>query len=69
MRDAKSYCAILFDDNNRKPLCRLFFNNAEKKQIVLFDGPQEEKFAIDKVSELYNYRERILATVKKYLEP
>ena len=69
MRDAKSYCAILFDDNNRKPLCRLFFNNAEKKQIVLFDGPQEEKFAIDKISELYNYRERILATVKKYLEP
>ena len=69
MRDAKSYCAILFDDNNRKPLCRLFFNNAEKKQIVLFDGPQEEKFAIEKISELYNYRDRILATVKKYLEP
>jgi len=23
MRDAKSYCSILFDDNNRKPVCRL----------------------------------------------
>lgn len=35
MRDSKSYCAILFDDNNRKPVCRLYF--AEKrKQIGVF---------------------------------
>ncbi|MDZ7855380.1 type I restriction endonuclease [Sphaerotilus sp.] len=27
MRDAQSYCAILLDDNNRKPICRLRFNN------------------------------------------
>jgi hypothetical protein len=26
MRDAQSYCAILLDDNNRKPLCRFYFN-------------------------------------------
>ncbi len=30
MRDAQSYCAILLDDNNRKPICRLRFNNSEK---------------------------------------
>ena len=30
LRDAKSYCAILFDDNNRKPICRLRFNNLAK---------------------------------------
>ncbi len=27
MRDAKSYCAILLDDNNRRPLIRLHFNS------------------------------------------
>ena len=26
MRDTKSYCGILLDDNNRKPVCRLHFN-------------------------------------------
>ena len=26
MRDTKSYCGILLDDNNRKPICRLRFN-------------------------------------------
>lgn len=29
MRDALSYCAILFDDNNRRPVCRLYFNSSK----------------------------------------
>lgn len=33
MRDAQSYCAILLDDNNRKPVCRLRFNNVQKLKI------------------------------------
>ena len=67
MRDAKSYCAILFDDNNRKPICRLFFNNEENKAIVLFDGAQEEKIFITAVEDLFSFRSRILATVQKYI--
>jgi len=66
MRDAKSYCAILFDDNNRKPIARLFFNNPQKMAVVFFDGPQEEKIFITAVTEIFAYKERILATVKKY---
>lgn len=31
MRDARSYCALLLDDNNRKTLCRLFLENNKKK--------------------------------------
>ena len=31
MRDARSYCALLVDDNNRKTLCRLFLENSKKK--------------------------------------
>lgn len=66
IRDAKSYCAILFDDNNRKPVCRLFFNNDNNKSIVFFDGPQEEKIAIHSVEEIFQYREKIIATIQKY---
>lgn len=36
MRDTKSYCGILLDDNNRKPVCRLHFNRAQK-YIGVFD--------------------------------
>ena len=68
MRDAKSYCAVLFDDNNRKPIARMFFNNPQKLAIVFFDGPQEEKISIEKVSEIYSHKNRILATIKKYTD-
>ena len=68
MRDAKSYCAILFDDNNRKPICRLFFNNEANKAIVLFDGTQEEKVFIHSVEEIFSMKSRIIATLQKYLD-
>lgn len=67
MRDAKTYCAILFGDNNRKPICRLLFNNLEKKAVVFFDAQKEEKIAIGNINELYGFKDRILNTVKKYL--
>jgi len=35
IRDAASYCAVLFDDNNRKPIARLYLNGS-KKRIGLF---------------------------------
>lgn len=67
MRDAKSYCAVIFDDNNRKPICRLFFNNPEKRAVVLFDGPQEEKIQLKTANDLFLYKSRLLATAGKYL--
>lgn len=68
MRDAKSYCAILFDDNNRKPICRLLFNNPERKMILLFDGSQEEKLPVENIPDLYLMKERFLSTIRKYID-
>lgn len=67
MRDAKSYCAILFDNNNRKPLVRLHFNTSNKK-VSLFDGEADDVVQISDVAELYQCRSRILNTVSSYLE-
>ena len=36
MRDAQSYCAILCDNNNRRPICRLHFN-AKQKYVEIFE--------------------------------
>ena len=35
MRDAQSYCAVLLDDNNRKPLCRLMFNKSNRLRLAV----------------------------------
>ncbi|UAL07989.1 MAG: type I restriction enzyme HsdR N-terminal domain-containing protein [Candidatus Methanogranum gryphiswaldense] len=68
MRDAKSYCAILFDDNNRKPICRLYFNSPTIRYISTFEGEIENKVKIEKTMDIYKMQENIVATVKKYLE-
>lgn len=41
LRDQKSYCSVLLDDSNRKPICRLWFNTSQK-YIGLFDAAKVE---------------------------
>lgn len=65
IRDAKSYCAVLLDDNNRKPLARLHFNRSQK-YFGLFDGDIEDKLPIDDLDEILDFKERVCATVDKY---
>lgn len=67
MRDARSYCAVLIDNNNRKPLARLHFNRSIK-YLGLFDGEKEERLKIDSLDQIYDYSDRIRATASRYAE-
>ncbi|WP_293368314.1 type I restriction endonuclease [Nevskia sp.] len=68
IRDAQSYCAVLLDDNNRKPICRLRFNNPQKLRLGMFnDKKEEEIISIESVDEIFNYEDRLKATVAAYL--
>lgn len=70
MRDAQSYCAVLLDDNNRKPICRLRFNNIEKLSLGIFnDKKDEDRFALESIDDIYNYSEQLKATLMSYLSP
>jgi len=67
-RDAQTYFAILFEDNNRKPICRLYFNG-NKKYIVTFDESKKEtRHDIESLDDIYKYSNEIKAVVKYYLE-
>lgn len=64
MRDTVSYCGILLDDNNRKPICRLFFNNPENKSIVLFDTDKKEyRYQLGDVDEIYKLADELIKNV------
>jgi hypothetical protein len=69
MRDAKSYCSVLLDDNNRKPIVRLRFNR-EQKYIglitVINSDKSEERVAMDETDDIYQYAEQIKAIVQVY---
>ena len=68
MRDAMSYCAIILDDNNRKNICRLYFNNENNLRIEFVDADgNSERIHIDSIDEIYNYSDRLLAIVERYL--
>ncbi|SDY65386.1 type I restriction endonuclease [Hymenobacter psychrophilus] len=65
MRDVQSYCGILLDDNNRKPICRLHFNGS-KKYVTMFDVEGGERVNITSLDELYELATRIRAAVQRY---
>jgi len=75
MRDRKHYCNILFDDNQRFPIVRLHFNNRNHLRVEFYDevtltrngGKIGEKVDIEQVSDLYNYKERVLNIINEYL--
>ncbi|WP_368496905.1 type I restriction endonuclease [Herbiconiux sp. A18JL235] len=68
-RDAKSYFAILLDDNNRKPIARLWFNGKKQKYLGLFDAEKvETRVAIESLDEIYEHADAIRASVRRGAE-
>jgi hypothetical protein len=67
MRDARSYCAILLDDNNRKPICRFYFD-AEQKYVSVFDNEEkkENKIPITDMNELFKMADHFKKVVAMY---
>lgn len=68
MRDAKSYCSIFIDDNNRKPICRLYFNAKSSRGIGVFNSDKvETKIQITELTEIFNLTNEIESVIKTYL--
>jgi len=66
MRDTKSYCGILLDDNNRKPICRLRFNFSQK-YLGLFDSSKiEERITIGSLNDIYKFEGRLIEAISFY---
>ena len=64
-RDNKSYFNILLDDNIRKWICRLGFNTSNK--YIQFNDEERSTVNIEKVSEIMNYKEKLIEVVKKFV--
>ncbi|GKU24355.1 endonuclease [Clostridium folliculivorans] len=68
IKDVERYCGILYKNNTRKWICRLFFNG-NKKSIVI---PDENKYGvrhyIDSIVDINNYKNELQNSAKKYVE-
>lgn len=67
MRDVRSYCGVLLDDNSRKPICRLHFNNPRRKHLGLFDAEKKEtRVPLEALDDIYKHAQEIRAVVEHY---
>lgn len=65
-RDAQSYFAILLDDNNRKPICRLYLNGNKKYFVVLDENKKEIKTEIQTLDDIFNFTNKLFEIVENY---
>jgi hypothetical protein len=68
IRDAKTYCSVILDNNNRKPICRLHFNSRQK-YLGIFDAEKNEtRHAIDALDQIYRHSAALAETVFRYVQ-
>ena len=69
-KDTKSYFGILYQNNTRKWICRIIFN--ENDLTIVFPNAEEkrgeEKIRIETLQNLYDLEEKLLNTVNAYIE-
>ena len=68
LRDTKSYCGIILDDNSRKPLCRLWFNRSQLYLGLFDENKKETRNKIDSLDGMYAFSEEIKATARRYVD-
>lgn len=68
MRDAKSYCAIFLDDNNHRPVARLYFNTKQRYLGVVKQGHKFERVPIDSLNDIYTHSDELHQAVSSILE-
>lgn len=66
-RDAKTYFGVLLDDNNRKPIARLWFNRSQRYLGVFDEIKNETRLPINEVTDIYEHADHLRKTVAGYL--
>ncbi|MCS5478322.1 type I restriction enzyme HsdR N-terminal domain-containing protein [Corynebacterium sp. YIM 101645] len=64
IRDAKSYCGILYQDNNRKPIARLFFDRKIPRIVIFDENREEQAFDMESIEDIYTYADHLRARVR-----
>jgi hypothetical protein len=66
-RDTKTYFGVLLDNNNRKPIARLWFNRSKKYLGIFDENKVETRISIANVEEIYAHADHLRQTVARYL--
>lgn len=65
-RDAQTYFSIILDDNNRKPICRLYLNGNKKFFAYMDEQKKEVKNQINTLDDIFGYSDILFKIVESY---
>ncbi|WP_027633533.1 type I restriction endonuclease [Clostridium hydrogeniformans] len=68
LKDVERYCGILYKNNTRKWICRLFFNGGKKSIIISDENKSGVRYYINSITDIYNYKSELIDSAKKYIE-
>lgn len=66
VRDAKSCCSILLDDNIKKPICRFYFDGRKKYLETVDADKNRTKNEIQSTDDIFNFEKQLLNIVQIY---
>jgi hypothetical protein len=66
LRDALSYCSVILDDTNRKPICRFKFTDRRKQLVVFGPNKVEQWYDITGLDDIYAHADEILGALAIY---
>ena len=66
LRDSKRACTVILDDNQRKPVCRFWFDKKQKYLGVFGEDKKETRLPIGSVDEIFAHAEILMATAARY---
>lgn len=66
-KDTESYFGILLDNNTWKWICRLQLNTAQKYVIIPDNNKNPNKYPINNVYDIYNFKSELTECLKRYL--
>lgn len=67
MRDQQSYCSVLLDNKNTRPVCRMHFNAASVKYLETFDAEKKgTRHKIEGLSDIYKHEDALRAIAGYY---
>lgn len=67
-RDAQTYFSVFIDNNNRKPICRLYLDSATNKRIVFINENKEEHYnKITSIDDIFLFEKELKASANRFL--
>jgi hypothetical protein len=66
LRDAVSYCSVILDDTNRRPVCRFRFTDTKKELVLVNTDRSEDRVPIAGLDDIYSYADRIRSAADMY---